>query len=170
MTRPGDGPTTPVPVDPTKEIIKKLQPALRPDKRGEAERVIAAVVQKLHVGPLPAPEDFAHYEHICPGAAERIIAMAENNQSHRQTMERDHLDLEYRLQSRGQWLAIAALVAMLLLVGFTFYIGQPIAASILGAGTIVAVVGMFLNRNRADQPEQTPRPRPSQQGKRKRKK
>ena len=128
--------------------------------------MIAAVVQKLHVGPLPAPEDLAHYENTCPGAAERIIAMAENNQSHRQTMERDHLKLEYKLQSRGQWLAIAALVAMLLLVGFTFYIGQPIAASILGAGTIVAVVGMFLNRERPEQSDAAPR-RPAQ-GKRKR--
>ena len=167
MTDGSDGGDVPAPVDPTKEIIQKLTPTLRPDKRNEAERVIATFVQqKLHMGPLPAPEDLAHYEHTCPGAAERIIAMAERQATHRQTMESDHLRLEYGLQTRGQWLAIAALIAMLLLVGFTFYIGQPIAASILGGATIVAVVGLFLNRDRPE--KEPPAPRPKSQSKRKR--
>lgn len=165
MTSSDEGSTTPVSVDPTKEIIQKLTPTLRPDKRVEAERVIATIVQKLHSGPLPAPEDLAHYEQICPGAAERIIAMAEQQENHRQTMEGNHLKWEYRLQSRGQWFAIGALVAMLLLVGFTFYLGQPIAASVLGAGTIAAVVGMFLKR---EQPEPPPAHRPKPKGKGKR--
>lgn len=149
----------PAPVDPTKEIIQKLTPTLRPDKRVEAERVISTFVQRLHVGPLPAPEDLAHYEHVCPGAAERIVAMAERQADHRQSMESDHLKLEYRLQSRGQWLAIAALIAMLVLIGYTFYIGQPIAASVLGSATIIAVVGMFLNRDRPVTEEAAPKPK-----------
>lgn len=33
---------------------------------------------------------------------------------------------------------------MLVLIAFTFYIGQPIGASVLGAGTIIAVVGRRL--------------------------
>jgi uncharacterized membrane protein len=166
VTDPADGANVPAPVDPTKEIIQKLTPTLRPDKRGEAERVIATFVQKLHVGPLPAPEDLAHYDHVCPGAAERIVGRAERQADHRQTMERDHLRWEYALQSRGQWLAITALIAMLILVGYTFYLGQPIAASVLGGATIVAVVGMFLNRDRPEQREAPPRRQP--QAKRKR--
>jgi uncharacterized membrane protein len=166
VTDGSDGTNQSDPVDPANEIIKRLTPALRPEKVGEAKRVIATVMQKLHVGPLPPPEDLAHYDAVCPGAAERIISMAEGNQSHRQQMERDHLRLEYNLQSRGQWLAISALISMLLLVGFTFYIGQPIAASVLGAGTIVAVVGMFLKRDRPEREEVVQRPQP--RGKRKR--
>ena len=46
------------PVDPTEES-SKLDPTLRPEKRADAERVIATFVQKLHVGPLPASEDGA---------------------------------------------------------------------------------------------------------------
>lgn len=166
MTNADDGSNPLVPVDPTKEILQKLNPTLRPEKRADAERVIATFVQKLHVGPLPAPEDLAHYDAVCPGAAQRIIAMAETQATHRQSIESNHLRWEYGLQSRGQWFALAALVAMLILIGFTFYIGQPIAASILGGATIVAVVGMFLNRDRGEEP--VPAPRPQQQGKRKR--
>lgn len=167
MTESADSGNIPAPVDPTKEIIQKLTPVLRPDKKGEAERVIATIVQqKLHVGPLPPPEDLAQYDQACPGAAERIIAMAERQADHRQSMETNHLKWEYGLQSCGQWLALAALIAMLLLVGFTFYVGQPIAGSALGGGTIIAVVGMFLSRDRPEQPEVAPRPK--SQGKRKR--
>jgi len=32
----------------------------------------------LHSGPLPDPADFQAYEDTCPGAADRILAMAEN--------------------------------------------------------------------------------------------
>jgi hypothetical protein len=81
-------------------------------------------------------------------------------------MESNYLKWEYELQSRGQWFAIAALVAMLLLVGFTFYLGQPIAASVLGGATIAAVVGLFLNRERPE--AEPPAPRPKAQNKKKR--
>ena len=98
-------------VSPTQEIVSKLTPLLRPDKRNEAERVIGMVLHKTHSGPLPAPEDLAHYDAICPGAANRIITMAENNMEHRQSMEKTLVRSEYGLRTRGQWLAITALFA-----------------------------------------------------------
>lgn len=39
-------------------------------------------------GPLPPPVHLADYEEICPGAADRIITMAENQAGHRQDIER----------------------------------------------------------------------------------
>ena len=39
-------------------------------------------------GPLPRPEDFQAYERVLPGAADRILKMAENQASHRQGLER----------------------------------------------------------------------------------
>jgi len=39
-------------------------------------------------GPIPPVEDFAGYERILPGAADRILKMAENQAGHRQTLER----------------------------------------------------------------------------------
>ena len=44
--------------------------------------------QTLYQGPIPAVADFAGYERILPGAADRILKMAENQAGHRQTLER----------------------------------------------------------------------------------
>lgn len=44
--------------------------------------------QETHFqGPLPPPEAFAAYNQILPGAADRILKLAENQASHRQKLE-----------------------------------------------------------------------------------
>ena len=48
---------------------------------------VAQVTTQIHQGPLPAPESLEKYDNVCPGAANRIIAMAENQSAHRQRME-----------------------------------------------------------------------------------
>jgi len=142
---------------PAQEIVKKLTPLLRPDQRREAERVVEVVLQKSHSGPLPAPEDLAEYDAICPGAANRIIVMAETNMEHRHSMEKSVVRSEYGLRTRGQWLALVALFAMLTVIAFTFWIGQPIAGSVLGSATLIAITGMFLGRDReTSEPEPSP--------------
>ena len=139
----------------TKSLAQKVEPLLRPERRQEGVQLVQALIQKTHQGPLPAPDDYAHYEAVHPGAAERILRMAESNQQHRHMLESEALRRDYSLQARGQMFAIAALIAMLALIGFTFWVGQPIAGSVLGTGTIAAIVGMFLRSNQA-QPKQAP--------------
>jgi uncharacterized membrane protein len=148
--------------NPAQQIVEQLSPVLRPERKSEAVRIVGALVSKFHHGPLPAPEDLEAYENTCPGAAERILAMAERNQGHRHSLERATLDANVDLQTRGQRLAITALVAMLLLIGFTFYLGQPIAGSLLGGATIVAVVSMFLSGRGASNDDEDDEPAPPQ--------
>lgn len=69
--------------------------ALRPAQQPTPQAASFAVA-KHHSGPLPAPEDLARYEQLLPGAAERIIAMAELEQKHRVTMERDAMDSDHQ--------------------------------------------------------------------------
>ncbi len=49
-------------------------------------------------GPLPPPEMLAQYEEILPGAAERILSMAERQAEHRQKMERDESNADRALK------------------------------------------------------------------------
>ena len=42
---------------------------------------------EIHSGPLPAPQILLQYNQIIPGAADRIIVMAEQQASHRQKLE-----------------------------------------------------------------------------------
>jgi len=44
--------------------------------------------QTIYQGPLPQPEHFSAYERVLPGAADRILKMAENQAGHRQGLER----------------------------------------------------------------------------------
>jgi uncharacterized membrane protein len=56
-----------------------------PSGRGQVQ-----VVQEtqIHHGPMPSPQDFAAYERALPGAADRILKMAETQATHRQGLER----------------------------------------------------------------------------------
>lgn len=87
-------------------------------------------------GPLPPPDALEEYERICPGAANRVLSMAERNLAIRETREatvRAALDGQIHVQSvlaaadtdalkRGQYLAagVSALVALLALAGMHF--------------------------------------------------
>ena len=46
-------------------------------------RIVAASVSQHFEGPLPAPADFAAYKETLPSAPERILKMAEDEQSYR---------------------------------------------------------------------------------------
>lgn len=80
--------------------------------------------------------------------------MAEKGQEHRHALEREALKRQANIRDRGQYLAIIALMMMLSLAAFGFWLGQPIPATILGGGTLVTIVGMFLQHQKsAAQPE-----------------
>ena len=55
-----------------------------------------AVIEAQCAGPLPPPEAFQRYEEILPGAAERILKMAEKQAEHRQRLEEKIVNAEIR--------------------------------------------------------------------------
>lgn len=83
-------------------------------------------VTTIHSGPLPAPEQLAAYENICPGAAERIIKMAEKQIAHRQEMEKFSL----KTKARNSLLGMC----------FGFVIGMSCVIS----GTLLSLNGLSL--------------------------
>lgn len=52
------------------------------EKQAEIMGVVA-IEQRSYQGPLPHPEHFASYERTAPGAADRILTMAEKQQEDR---------------------------------------------------------------------------------------
>lgn len=63
-----------------KNTVARRQSPNSPGARVEA--------QYFHAGPLPDPQSLQRYDDIVPGAAERIIVLAEKQASHRQKIER----------------------------------------------------------------------------------
>lgn len=114
-------------------------------------------------GPLPLPAHFEHYEEVLPGAAERIIAMAEAEQRNRHSIEQHEslvaTDLakreaslqeasvlgEQKLERLGMWLGFAATVIIVVgAIGFAVIapdridkIGALIIGGLFGAGQLV---------------------------------
>jgi uncharacterized membrane protein len=95
-------------------------------------------------GPLPPPEALERYNQILPGSAERLIAMAESQHSHRQELEKHVIHSNVSAQRLGTILGF--IVAMTVIIGGVYLVhegksGEGLAA-ILTA--LAALVGVFV--------------------------
>src|SRR5438874_4006878 len=86
---------------------------------------VAVERYSLHVGPLPSPEDLGKYDIICPGAANRILTLAEKQSAHRQELERTVVQGGSARADRGQHYAFAIALACLLLAAFFGWLRFP---------------------------------------------
>lgn len=147
------------------EALEKLKPFLRPEKAKEARVVLTRTVSKPHSGPIPSADELEHLEQVLPGLADRVVSMAEREQSHRHGTMENLLDKEFALRGRGQWMALGALVLLLLAVVVIAWLGDTKSAAWLGAATIVAVVSVFITGRFYDSKEDSDgSPNPAQPG------
>ncbi len=140
------------------ELSEKKQQELPLDPEADlanpeqVKRAIAEVIQSEFSGPIPPPNIIAGYENVVPGAADRIISMAETQARHRQTLE----TLEVKTEARDSLLGI--LFAFILGIGsitacIVIVIKVPqnagaIAGSLLGVTGIGSIVSAFLKTTR----------------------
>lgn len=100
------------------------------------------------MGPLPAPSVMREYDEVFPGAAERIMLMAENEQKHRQVLEQKMV----RIESRDSLLGVicAALLGVVCAVSGAILaikvqtVGGSVSGMILGVSGVASIVGTFL--------------------------
>ena len=83
---------------------------------------------------------FKEYEEALPGAADRILGMAEKEQEHRQQWEMRALGGEQRNFGRGQWLGFSISVISIgasVYLGMQNYLGLPI---LFGGSAVIGLV------------------------------
>ena len=114
---------------------------MRPEQR---KVVIQAIRQESFSGPIPHPELLRKYEDVKPGFAERIVSMAERQLDHRINCEDKVVDGSVSESKRGQNYGL--IVALMFLAGAVFlgYNGHDWLAGVLGGGTLVALVTVFV--------------------------
>ena len=103
-------------------------------------------------GPLPPPSMFSQYEVVLPGSADRIMQMAENEQSHRIDWENECLQISGGEASRGQWMGFAVSI---LCIGGTIWLafgGHEWPAVVLGGASAANLVGRFLGHRSSTNP------------------
>ncbi|MBS0014698.1 MAG: DUF2335 domain-containing protein [Desulfobacterales bacterium] len=93
---------------------------------------------------MPPPELLGGYEDVLPGAAERIMVMAEGESAHQKEMERFAIELKSRENKRGQYLAMATVVVAFSAATTCAYFGAETAAAIIGGATLVGLVTVFV--------------------------
>jgi uncharacterized membrane protein len=110
----------------------------------------------LTTGPIPPPEQLAAYDQIVPGAANRILTMAEHEQNGRLSI----LTAQVRQSARGQWMAFTLALCFLAASVWVTLAGSPIVGGVLGGTTVVGIVAMFITGQALQRPAQQ---RPPQQ-------
>lgn len=95
-------------------------------------------------GPIPPPSILGDYDQVVPGAAERILIMAEKNADHQREMEKTALNEGVKATKRGQLYGLIIGLTAFLTVMFTSWIGCEKAASIVGGTTVVGLVAVFV--------------------------
>lgn len=105
-------------------------------------------VRQSFSGPLPPPSILLGYDKVCPGAADRIIQMAEKQIVHRHEMESSFL----KAHSRNSWLGIifAFILGIVITVGGIICVlnDKQISGLIFGGTGLASVIFAFINGTR----------------------
>ena len=122
-----------------------------PDRSG---RVITQVLHEEHriSGPLPTPDTLLGYDEVLPGAAERIMRMAEKEQASAREVEEIAVRAVTADNRRGQIFGFLVALAAFGTAGWLGYLGHETAAAIVGGGTVVALVTVFVTGRRHRSP------------------
>jgi uncharacterized membrane protein len=139
--------------DPSNDLRADTEPAGRDEPPNEVDRWLKpdtppAVVERfrqLHIvaversvsyaGPLPPASEFAKYEEAMPGAADRILSLAENEQSLRSRQSRNLTSLsKHRINA-----ATVVSLAVIGLAGGAFYLGHSWESVPLGLGGLLTL-------------------------------
>lgn len=106
--------------------------------------LVTRVSREMFSGPIPPAAMMAQYDQVVPGAADRILAMAEEQQRHRHRMEWHTLVSDTH---RSYWGLACGLVITLAFgsggvwLGLT---GHEDLGRFLFGGTLVTIVGIFV--------------------------
>lgn len=123
------------------------------DENGDFVKKVASVVlgivhEESFSGPLPHPKHLAEYDRVLPGAADRIIAMAEKEQTHRHDWENTSLKFDFSYSILGIVLGFLIALALLVLAYISSQAGhQNVALAFLAASTVGMVASFIKGRS-----------------------
>ncbi len=128
----------------SRDKLQELIDGLPEEKKVELVKVlqVTSSTETTFSGPLPRPEDFEKYNQIQPGAADRILALAEKEQQIRADGQAGMLANDRRRITGATWLGIL-LVGV---AGLATWMGNEIIALSLGlTGTVTAFIRRIMD-------------------------
>lgn len=128
---------------PKQKVVQARQIPQTPEEKQKVHAIAHARAVAFS-GPLPPPEILDKYNQTLPGAAERIIAMAESQSKHRQQLESDVINSDIRSARLG--LHYGLIIGLTTVIGsvICISIGYEIGGTILGGTGLTGLVGVFV--------------------------
>ncbi len=108
------------------------------------KKIQTQIVSQAFIGPLPHPVILEQYEKICPGAAERILKMAEEQSNHRRTLEAIVIRSNTRNSFWGILSGLLIGIFGLIVVAICAFLGYQGLAGIIATLDICSLVGIFV--------------------------
>lgn len=133
-----------------KQVANSNQPPPRqsapakPVASGALRATLTETQTTSYEGPLPPSGELEAYERIHPGAADRIISMAEGYGAHRQNLENQSMNNAYSAHRNGQVIGGLVVASILGVCGYALHLGHVEFATRLGTWTIVALAAIFV--------------------------
>lgn len=134
------------------EILEELEKKPRDEQKEFLFQVIRQ--EEHHQGPLPHPKILEGYEKTCPGAADRIITMAEKQQDHRMEMEKSVITAGNRDSKLGIICGTLVCIAVVIAgVVMTFASNSAAIGAFLSLSGLGSLVGTFIYGTRSNSKE-----------------
>ncbi|WP_313698134.1 DUF2335 domain-containing protein [Pantoea sp.] len=133
----------------TTELALKIEEELN-DNPVVLERLLsrpqfrAIISQQSFRGPLPPPAMLREYNEIVENGAERIMAKGEIEQSHRHAVKNKIVDGTLARDSRGQWMAFAITVLILVIAAVFAWKGNTVFAGTLVTIDLIGLASVFI--------------------------
>lgn len=133
---------------------ERVEADVVPEQEGE---VGAGVVRKTTVShysrssPIPDAAELEHYERVLPGAADRIVTMAENRAAHVERIQSKSLDMTGRLADNLMRLGTIVVLAGLATASYLVYQGHDVTGAVTAiANLLIAALGAVFRRPRKE--------------------
>ena len=141
---------------PTRRISTKpdaAETAPPANRSPEAAAQVESLVAVEYRGPLPPPAVLVKYNEAFPGCAERIVAMAERQATHRQALESRALAGKLTAERRGQALGFAVALTAVIAGGTLIAFDKDAGGLATIAGALGGLVAVFVYGRRKDAEE-----------------
>lgn len=120
----------------------------------------AGIVHFQQSGPIPDPITLERYESLLPGAAERILSMAESNAHHVMDMEKDTLQAQFTIERQrhletiiGQVFGMVTAMVSFAVAAYAIHAGLQAVAAIASGSTVIGLATVFVTgRKKGDNP------------------
>jgi uncharacterized membrane protein len=138
------------PLDEIRDDIEQvLEGVISRSKKGEVvEAIVQVVSQEIYSGPLPHPKHLLAYENACPGAADRILTMAEKSQSEQLKIPAAMIKAESGYRNLGLLFGFLTLTILVSGAIYSANIGNNILAGLLLSIGALGTIGRFIDGSR----------------------